>query len=196
MNTGKTTVTRKILRALAASGVPAAGCKLTGSASPRDLYEMRATGAVLATDFSDYGFPSTSGASLEELIGLLDTMTEACGRAGAEVVVVEIADGFLQPETQMLLESDEIRRRVRGVVAAGACSSSLLFATEFLQKAGLEVWAASGLATNSPLFVREFSARSSVPVASSRGGGAQLARIVMENIVPAQVNSQVASQAK
>jgi hypothetical protein len=195
MNTGKTTVTRKILRALAARGVPAAGCKLTGSASPRDLYEMRATGAVLATDFSDYGFPSTYGASLEELIGLLDTMTDACGRAGADVVVVEIADGFLQPETQMLLESDEIRRRVRGVVAAGACSSSLLFATEFLQKAGLEVWAASGLATNSPLFVREFSARSSVPVASSRGGGAQLARIVMENIVPAQMNSQAVSQA-
>lgn len=196
MNTGKTTVTRKILRALAAQGVQVAGCKLTGTASPRDLYEMRASGAVLATDFSDYGFPSTYGASLEELIGLLDTMTDACGRAGAEIVVVEIADGFLQPETQMLLESAEIRRRVRGVVAAGACSSSLLFATEFLQRAGLDVWAASGLATNSPLFVREFSARSSVPVASSRGGGAQLARIVMENIVPAQVNSQVATQAK
>jgi len=196
MNTGKTTVTRKILQALAARGVKVAGCKLTGSASSRDLYEMRATGALLATDFSDYGFPSTYGASLDELVRLLDAMRDACGRAGAEVAVVEIADGFLQPETQMLLESDEIRRRVRGVVAAGACSSSLLFATEFLQKARHDVWAASGLATNSPLFVREFSDRSSVPVASSRGGGAQLARIVMDNLVPAAVGAQVASQAK
>jgi hypothetical protein len=182
MNTGKTTVTRKILRALAARGVRVAGCKLTGSASPRDLYEMRATGAVHATDFSDYGFPSTYGESLGELIRLLDVMTDACERAGAELVVAEIADGFLQPETQMLLECEEMRHRVRGVVVAGACSSSLLFATEFVQKAGLDVWAASGLATNSPLFAREFSARSSVPVASSRGGAARLARIVMDKL--------------
>src|SRR5580658_10392986 len=139
MNTGKTTVTRKILRALAARGVRVAGCKVTGSASPRDLYEMRATGAVLATDFSDYGFPSTYGESLGELIRLMDVMTDACGRAGAELVVAEIADGFLQPETQMLLKCEEIRRRVRGVLVAGACSSSLLFATEYLRKLGHEV---------------------------------------------------------
>jgi hypothetical protein len=196
MNTGKTTVTRKLLRALAASGVRVAGCKLTGSASPRDLYEMRATGALLATDFSDYGFPSTYRESLEEMIRLLDAMTDACGRAGADVVVVEIADGFLQPETEMLLESEEIRRRVRGVVVAGACSSSLLFASEFVSKHGLEVWAASGLATNSPLFMREFSARSSVPVASSRGSAARLARIVRDRLAAVErpACAQVASQ--
>jgi len=193
MNTGKTTVTRKILRALAARGVRVAGCKLTGSASPRDLYEMRATGAVLATDFSDHGFPSTYGESLGELIRLMDVMTDACGRAGAELVVAEIADGFLQPETKMLLECEEIRRRVRGVVVAGACSSSLLFATEFVQKAGLEPWAATGLATNSPLFMREFSARSSVPVASSRGGAARLARIVMDRMLAVQVKAAQAT---
>jgi hypothetical protein len=195
MNTGKTTVTRKILRSLADLGVRAAGCKLTGTASPRDLYEMRATGAVHATDFSDYGFPSTYGESLGELIQLMDTITGACARAGAEVIVAEIADGFLQPETQMLLECEEIRSRVRGVVVAGACSSSLLFGTEFVERAGLPVWAASGLATNSPLFVREFSARSSVPVVASRGKAARLARIVMDHLVKAQVAAQSATQA-
>jgi hypothetical protein len=109
----------------------------------------------------------------------MDCMTAACGRAGAQIAVIEIADGFMQPETQMLLESDEIRRRARGVVVAGACSSSLLFATEYLQKIGWNVLAASGLITNSPLFVREFSARSAIPVASSRGSGARLARLVL-----------------
>ena len=182
MSTGKTTVTRKILRVLAAGGVRVAGCKLTGSASSRDLYEMRATGAVLATDFSDYGFPSTYGEPLEDLIRLMDVMTDACARAGAQLIVAEIADGILQPETQMLLESEEIQRRVRGVVVAGACSSSLLFATEYLQKAGLDIWAASGLVTNFPLFVREFSARSFVPVASSRGHATRLARILMQRL--------------
>jgi hypothetical protein len=183
MSTGKTTVMRKILRAMAAGGVRAAGCKLTGTASPRDLHEMKATGAVLATDFSDYGFPSTYGESLDDLIRLMDLMGAACSRAGAEIAMVEIADGFLQPETQMLLESDEIRRRVRGVVVAGACSSSLLFATEYLQENGHEVWAASGLITNSPLFVREFTDRSPVVVASSRGSANRLARIIVKKTV-------------
>jgi hypothetical protein len=183
MSTGKTTVMRKILRAMATSGVRVAGCKLTGTASPRDLYEMKATGAVLATDFSDYGFPSTYGESLDDLIRLIDLMGADCGRAGAEIAMIEIADGFLQPETQMLLESDEIRRRVKGVVVAASCSSSLLFATEYLMKLGHEVWAASGLITNSPLFVREFTDRSPVVVVSSRGSANRLARIIVEKTV-------------
>jgi hypothetical protein len=183
MSTGKTTVMRKILHAMATSGVRVAGCKLTGTASPRDLYEMKATGAVLATDFSDYGFPSTYGESLDDLIRLIDLMGAACGRAGAEIAMIEIADGFLQPETQMLLESDEIRRRVKGVVVAAPCSSSLLFATEYLRRLGHEVWAASGLITNSPLFVREFTDRSPVVVVSSRGSANRLARIIVEKTV-------------
>lgn len=187
MSTGKTTVMRKILRALAVSGVRVAGCKLTGTASPRDLYEMKATGAVLATDFSDYGFPSTYGESLDHLIRLMDHMGAACGRAGAEIAMIEIADGLLQPETQALLQSDEIRRRVRGVVVAGACSSSLLFATEYLRKLGHEVWAVSGLITNSPLFVREFTDRSPIAVASSRGSANRLARIIVKKAVEKSV---------
>jgi len=183
MSTGKTTVMRKILRAMATRGVRVAGCKLTGSASPRDLYEMKATGAVLATDFSDYGFPSTYGEPLDELIRLMDLMGSACGRAGAEIAMIEIADGLLQPETRMLLESHAIRRRVRGVVVAATCSSSLLFATEFLRKLGHEVWAASGLITNSPLFVREFTERSPIPVVSSRGSANRLARIIVQKTV-------------
>jgi hypothetical protein len=110
----------------------------------------------------------------------MDLMGLACGRAGAEIAMIEVADGLLQPETRMLLESDEIRSRVRGFVVAGACSSSLLFATEYLRNRGHEVWATSGLITNSPLFVREFTDRSPIPVASSRGSANRLARIIVE----------------
>ena len=74
MNTGKTTVTRKILRGLVSHGVKAAGCKLTGTASPRDLREMHSTGPVHAMDFSDCGLPSTSRATPDELLQLLHTM--------------------------------------------------------------------------------------------------------------------------
>jgi dethiobiotin synthetase len=183
MSTGKTTVTRQILRALVSRGVRVAGCKLTGTASPRDLYDMRATGAVLATDFSDYGFPSTSGASLDELIQLFDSMLDACSRKDSHLVVVEVADGLLQRETQMLLESQEFRRRVAGVVLAGACSASALYGVHYIQSTGLDLWALSGLITNSPLFVQEFSSRSSIPVISSRVDG-DWADILMKRIAP------------
>lgn len=170
MSAGKTTVACRILHALASHGVPVAGCKLTGSASPRDLQEMRATGAKAAIDFSDYGFPSTYGVSLRELIRMFDCMVEECRSKGSEMIVMEVADGVLQRETQMLLESAEFRRRVRGVILAGTCSSSTLYAQDQVERAGLDVWAVSGLITNSPLFVREFASRSSTPVIPTRAG--------------------------
>jgi hypothetical protein len=183
MNTGKTTVMRKLLRALVSRGIRVAGCKLTGTASPRDLGEIRASGALIATDFSDYGFPSTYGESLAELIQLFDSMVDACAREHCQLVIMEIADGLLQRETQMLLNSEGMKRRVRGVVVSGACSSSALFAVDYLQKAEMDVWAVSGLITNSPLFMREFSSRSSIPLVSSRNSANRLASIVTKRAV-------------
>jgi dethiobiotin synthetase len=181
MSAGKTTTMRRLLHDLTERGVRVAGCKLTGTTSPRDLLEMRATGAVLATDFSDFGFPSTYFASCGDLLRLFYCMVDACRSAGAELILMELADGFLQPETQMILASDEFRRHLRAVIVAGYCSGSALCATEAIQSAGHDVWAVSGLITNSPLFVREFSRRSPIPVASSRDGD-QLADIVMSKL--------------
>jgi hypothetical protein len=182
MSTGKTTVTRKVLQALAARGVRAGGCKLTGTASPRDLCEYRATGAVHATDFSDYGFPSTYGATVAELVRLFECMVAACAEKGARIVVMEIADGILQRETAMVLECRELRSRIRGLLLAAGCSSSALFAADSLEKSGLPVWAVSGLITNAPLFVKEFAGRSSIPVASSRTGADRLAKMILKRI--------------
>jgi hypothetical protein len=182
MSTGKTTVTRKVLQGLAARGLRVAGCKLTGTASPRDLCEYRATGAVHATDFSDFGFPSTYGASEAELVGLFDCMLDRCASNGAQTVVMEIADGILQRETRMVLRCDEIRNRVRGLILAAACSGSALFAADALDKLGLDVWAVSGLFTNAPLSVREFADQCSLPVASSRAGADRLVRMIQKRI--------------
>lgn len=197
MSTGKTTITRQVLHSLISHGVQAEGCKLTGSASPRDLYELRATGAVHATDFSDFGFPSTYGASLAELVGLFDSLVDACSRKGSQVVLMEVADGFLQRETQMLLDSEEVRRRVCGVLLAGSCSASALCAVEYVHKAGFDVWAVSGLITNSPLFVREFSSLSPIPVASARAAAGRLTQIVMRRLAmrkPEERNVEVLAQ--
>ncbi|MBV9507115.1 MAG: hypothetical protein JO323_19145 [Acidobacteriia bacterium] len=181
MNTGKTTVTRKILRALVSAGLEVAGCKLTGTASPRDLHEMQSTGALFTTDFSEYGFPSTSGLPLEELLQLFTYMLTGCGLSEPQVVIMEIADGFLQPETQALLRSGEFRNQIRGVIVAGACSGSALCATDYIRRAGFDVWAVSGLITNSPLFMREFAENSPIPMVSSRSGG-DWANLIMRRL--------------
>jgi hypothetical protein len=182
MNTGKTTVTRKILRGLVSQGVHAAGCKLTGTASPRDLREYRSTNPVHAMDFSDFGLPSTYHESPGDLLLLLDSMLETCGRKGADVLVMEVADGFLQRETRMLLESEHLRSLTTGVVLSGACASSAFYGAEYLQKAGFNVWAVSGLMTNSPLFIREFRKSCSIPVATSKTGSARLVKTVLKNL--------------
>ncbi len=140
---------------------------------------MRAAGAVYTTDFSDYGFPSTYGVSVKDLILLLDDMLDACKRHDARVAVVEIADGLLQQETRNLFESEEFRSRVRGVILAAACSGSGLCAADRTQRSGFDVWAVSGLITNSPLFVREFTNYSDVTVIRSRSGSG-LADLVLK----------------
>lgn len=168
MSTGKTTVVRRILYGLSLRGVRAAGCKLTGTTSPRDLHEMRSAGAAFTTDFSDFGFPSTYDVPVENLIHLLDNMLDACLRHDARVAVVEVADGFLQQETRGLFESEEFRSRVRGVILAASCSGSALCAADYTQRSGFDVWAVSGLITNSPLFIREFTNHSDVAVIRSR----------------------------
>ena len=189
MNSGKTTTTAKLVKALLRKGLRVAACKLTGSVSHRDLYELRATAAHDTRDFSDYGFPSTYLCSQEELVRLFYTMMTDASRVRPDVTVVEIADGVLQRETRLLLESTEIRRQVSGVVLSAPCALSAIKGVEQIGCYGHKIVAVSGIITNSPLFVREFLNQSSVRVGSSVGTGDDLAELVMEHLQVTSRNS-------
>ncbi len=178
MNTGKTTTGSRLVKALLRRGLRVAVAKLTGSVCQNDWCEWGATGAVDVRDFSDHGFPSTSRASETELVTLFETLLAASEPVGPDIVVMEVADGILQRETRMLLSSEAVRRRVGGAVLAASCSSSALFGITQLGGLGHEVIAVSGLVTNSPLFVKEFSAISSIPVSPSSGDCGELAEAV------------------
>ena len=97
-----------------------------------------------------------------------------------DVVVMEIADGVLQRETQMLLTSDVVRPRVRGVVLAAGCAPSALFGAAQVKAYGHDVAAISGCITNSPLFMREFAEHCDIPIGSSVDRGEHLADLVIE----------------
>jgi hypothetical protein len=182
MDSGKTTVAAKLARSLVTQGRRVASCKLTGSVSRRDYYEMSAVGAVDVRDFSDYGFPSTYLCKEEEITDLFHTMVADAAAARPDVVVMEVADGILQRETQMLLRSASVRRTTRAVVLSAACAPSALLAVGEIERHEYAVAAVSGLITNSPLAMREFTERSCVPLSTSAGDGTELATCIAEYI--------------
>lgn len=184
MNSGKTTASTKLVKALVDQGRRVAGCKLTGSVSNRDQDEMRSAGPLCALDFSDYGFPSTYLCSREELTALFDTMVADVQREDPEITIMEVADGFLQRETAMLLAEPAVRRAVKGIVVTATCAASALYAVEHLRQLCYPVVVVSGAFTSAPLLVEEFRAHSDVPVASSVSDGVDLARRVGELVGP------------
>ena len=179
MNSGKTTTAAKLSKALLRQGLRVAACKVTGSVSHRDLHELQATGVQDVRDFSDYGYPSTYMCEETELTDLFEAMLSDAARANPDVVVMEIADGVLQRETQMLLTNETVRPRVRGVVLAAGCAPSALFGAAQVKSYGHHVAAVSGCITNSPLFMREFEQHCDIPIGSSRDRGDHLAELVV-----------------
>ncbi|MDG6995129.1 MAG: DUF1611 domain-containing protein [Nitrososphaerota archaeon] len=178
MNTGKTTVSRKLVRSLSEQGFKVAACKLTGSVSNRDQDELRSAGAKFVADFSDYGFPSTYLSSKNELIDLFNTMMSDVQKSEPDIVVMEIADGVIQRETTMILEDPSFRRMVNKIVLAAESSLSGLHAVNLIKALGYSVACVSGKMTSSPLYVKEFQSISAVPVISSADQSRSLARVV------------------
>jgi len=181
MNSGKTTTAAKVTRSLVRRGLRVAACKLTGSVSYRDLSELRSTGAHDVRDFSCYGFPSTYLAAKHEITGLFHTMLADANREQPDLVIMEVADGMLQRETQMLLADLGVRRLLLGVLLAATCAPSALFSVAQLERLGHELIGVSGLITSAPLSVDELVRRTNVPVASSAGSGDELAQLVLRH---------------
>lgn len=180
MNAGKTTSATKLVRGLIGEGQRVAALKVTGSVCPNDRSELEATGASYVRDFSDYGFPSTFLQSLRRLRQLFHTMVQDACNTGAEIVVVELADGILQRETEALLADPSVRERIAGAVLAAPCALSALMGCQMIRDAGIHVIGVTGRITNAPLFVDEFEQRSTIPILTSRDTGAALGRTVVQ----------------
>lgn len=180
MNSGKTTVCRKLIKSFSETGLKVAACKLTGTVSHRDQYEMSAAAAAYTIDFSDYGFPSTYKCEKEELIDLFNTITTNVSKINPDVTVMEVADGVLQRETNLLLYEPSIQQSAKGVVVTADSAPAALYVVEYLKKIGYNVLAATGAMTSSPLYVKEFQRNSDVPVISSAGNKIQMPAILTD----------------
>lgn len=179
MNSGKTTTAARLIRGLSDLGLNVVACKLTGSVSNHDPDEMAAAAARKVTDFSDFGFASTYLARKEELLELFYAMMAEVSTVSPDVVLMEFADGLLQRETTMLLSEPEIQKAANGVVLAASDALSALWGADRLRKLSYRVIAVSGKFTSSPLAMREYGENdSNIPVVSSVGTGAELAKCV------------------
>lgn len=151
MNAGKTTSAAYLISGLTAAGLRVGGAKITGTGSGNDSNLLRDAGAALVLDFTDAGYTSTFGLDLPALEGILDAVQARMQAEAMDVLVMEIADGLLQRETEMLLRSPYVRGRIDGCVFSSGEAMGAIAGVQWLEAQQLSVLALAGTITRSPL---------------------------------------------
>lgn len=163
MNAGKTTAAAHLIRGLAQSGAHVCAAKVTGTGAGKDLWLMRDAGASTVVDFTDAGVPTTYMLDMPELARVFTTLTHHLANAGAEYIVLEVADGLFQRETAQLLDSPLFGEGVDGVLFAASDAMGAVSGVQWLNQRGLQVWGVSGMLCSSPLGLQEAAAAVDVP---------------------------------
>ncbi|NYI98377.1 hypothetical protein HNR12_004654 [Streptomonospora nanhaiensis] len=164
MNAGKTTTGAALVRGLTAAGHRVGAAKITGTGAGGDRWMYQDAGAVAAVDFTDAGLATTYRVPVGRILASAHRLLDRLLRAGADALVLEVADGVLQPETAELLRHGGLAELAHGCVFAAGDAAGALYGTERVRAAGLPVLAAGGRMTASPLAVRESQQLLDAPV--------------------------------
>jgi hypothetical protein len=165
MNSGKTTAASSLAHGLIRAGYAVAGVKATGTGAFGDFNSFEDGGAP-ALDFTDVGMATTFRMPIERIEAGFDTLVATAAARGAEVVVVEIADGVFQQETRAILEASRIRDRLDGILFAAPDALSALGGVMVLEQKGLTPFAISGMVSCSPLATAEAAEVTGLPILS------------------------------
>jgi len=155
MNGGKTTAVASLAHGLTRSGLNVAAIKATGTGAFGDFNAFRDAGASCVLDFTDAGMATTYRQPIERIEDACDTLLVHAAEQGAEIAVVELADGLFQTETRRLLEASRVRDALSGVLFAAPDAMSAVAGTAWLREIGLQPLAVSGKVSQSPLAVQE-----------------------------------------
>jgi len=109
MNSGKTMAAAACCWALSSMGHKVNACKVTGTASLKDILRMNDAGADKYSDFTELGLPSTYMLPDDRVKRLFDAM-DAKYATRTKYWVVELADGVNQRENRMLWSRLKCRR--------------------------------------------------------------------------------------
>jgi hypothetical protein len=155
MNSGKTTAATNMIRGLVTAGYRVGAAKVTGTGASADVSSFRDAGACQVLDFTDAGFATTYKAALADLKGGARLLLGHLEESGAEVIVLEVADGLYQSETAALVGDPEFRALIDIVLFAACDGLSAVQGVEVLSRHGLVAAAVTGLFTASALAIRE-----------------------------------------
>lgn len=163
MNSGKTTTVGTISRSLSRAGFRVAAGTVTGTAAGKDARYFESSGARPAIDFTGAGYPSTYMLDREELLGLYHGILAYLRTADPDYVVLEIADGILQRETRMLLDSQTVVSSIDHLFFTAGDGLSVESGVRFLKDRGLPLRATSGVVSGSRLNLAEAEEATGVP---------------------------------
>ena len=164
MDSGKTTSAAYLARGLKTTGKNVAFIKLTGTCHTKDMDLAYDCGADVAVDFTDAGFPSTYMCEKQELLNLYQTLLQKLAASKPDYIVMEIADGLLQRETEFLLRDKSFMNTIYNVIFSCGDSLAVFFGLDFLSKLDVRPAAISGVFTMSPLLIQEVKDRCDIPV--------------------------------
>ncbi|PCI55490.1 MAG: DUF1611 domain-containing protein [Alphaproteobacteria bacterium] len=157
MDAGKTTCAAQMVRGITRAGHKVGFGKITGTGAFSDIYKPQDTGAIAVADFVDMGYPSTYKIGTQETLSILQGLTAYLSLRGADVNIIEVADGVFQSDNQALLKSEDFRSKIDGVFVAADSGLSAISAVRELHNHDIEVLAVGGLMTNTPLTTNEFT---------------------------------------
>ena len=167
MNSGKSMAAAACCWALTSMGYNVRASKVTGTASLKDILHMNDAGANPYADFTYLGYPSTYMLPQDELLSIFNQLDLKYANNPKNFWVVEFADGIIQRETRMLLESDEVRSRIHKLLFCASDAFGAIGGLNILKNLGLTPDALSGVCSSSPLHIRELTEFTNIPVFNS-----------------------------
>ncbi|AXT59651.1 hypothetical protein D1816_04530 [Aquimarina sp. AD10] len=165
MDSGKTTTAAYLCRGLKTSGCQVAYIKLTGTVFNKDKMLAYDCGADVVSDFSELGFPSTYLCPTDTIMDIYEGLLSDVTIANPDYVVIEIADGLYQQETQALLNHPLFTETIDHVILS--CCDSLAVNTGIQLLSPIfdtRLFALAGLFTGSPLLVSEVKDQCTIPI--------------------------------
>jgi hypothetical protein len=102
--------------------------------------------------------------SENELLNLYETLLTNIGAAELDYVVVEIADGIYQRETQMMLTNEKFMSGIDAVIFSACDSLAAVQGVKALQEMHIVPTALCGVFTASPLLIREVQSKVQIPI--------------------------------